>query len=113
MRVPRVITDTVPISPNLVWVNQRTVQVAAKPQYMVSDQDDRIAGCGARVRRGTLCNRNVGRWLVFCRKGRYSTIFAGKFHKSPVRASTRGVSVVIDFIVGNVPRGGFRGVNWL
>jgi hypothetical protein len=46
VRAPRIITDTVPISPNLVWVNQRTVQVVSKPQYLVSNQDDRIAGCG-------------------------------------------------------------------
>ena len=77
MRVPRVVANAVTMRSNLMWVNERAVQVVSEPQDLISDKNDGVTSRGAGVRRRTFGNGNVRFWLIFCRKGRYVAILAG------------------------------------
>ena len=48
--------------------------------------------------------------LILRIKGRYCAIFTNEFNQAPVRASTRCISVVFDFVDANVARGSILGV---
>ncbi len=86
------------------------MQAGSKPQHLVSDQDNRVASCGICVRCGAFRNRDVGFWLILRRKGRYCAIFTSEFNQAPIRASTRCISVVVNFVDANVARGSGLGV---
>ena len=78
---------------------------------MSGDQDNRVASGGACIRCGTFCYQEIGfRWIL-CRKGRYCAEFAREFNKAPIRASTCGVGMVVDFVgTTNVARDTFLGM---
>jgi hypothetical protein len=77
------------------------VKVVAKPQHLIGNQDDRVASGGARIRFGTFCDRDVGFRLILRRKGRYCVVFFREFNQALIRASTRGVDMVVDFVGTN------------
>ena len=62
---------------NLMWINERTVQVVSEPQDLIGDENDGVTSRGAGVRRRTFGNWIVRFRLIFCRKGRYVAILAG------------------------------------
>ena len=43
MRVPRVITNTESVGTDLVWVDERTVQLVSEPQDLVGNEDNGFA----------------------------------------------------------------------
>ncbi len=77
MGVPRVVANAVTMRSNLMWINERAVQVVSEPQDLISDEHDGVTSHKAGVRRRTFGNWNVRFRLIFCRKGRYVAILAG------------------------------------
>ena len=57
--VPWVITNTLPVGTDLVWINERAVEFVAEPQNLVSNEDNQVAIGRTHVRCFTLRNWDV------------------------------------------------------
>ncbi len=96
--VPWVITNTVPVGTDLVWINERAVEFVAKLQNLVSKEDNRVAGGRTRVLCCTLRNGDVKFRLRICGEWGDIKVLAGELKEPPIWQVTDRVRVVIDFI---------------
>ncbi len=96
--VPWVIANAVPVGTDFMWIDERAVEVIAKPQNLVSNEDYRVAIGRARVRCCTFCNWNIRFRLVVCGECGDGAVLTGELKEPPIWPDTDRVCVVIDFI---------------
>ena len=78
-----------------------------EPQDLVGNEDNRFATVLAGVYCSAFGDRDVKFWLIICGEGRDVAIFTGEFQEFPIRTSTNCVSMVVNFVRGNMPRVSF------
>ena len=100
--VPWIITDPEAMWADLVWIDEQTMQLITKPQYLVSNEDNWVSVVGKGIACGTLGNRDIKFWLIICGKRRDVAIFTRQFKQCPIWASTNCVGMVVNFIHGNL-----------
>jgi hypothetical protein len=83
------------------------MQLITKPQYLVSNEDNRVSAVGAGIDCGTLGDHDIRFWLIFCGKRRDVAIFTRQFNPFQIRAGTNCVGMVVNFIHGNISWVGF------